>query len=162
MIKMISIFTIVFIKTTYQRLIHNIFLLVFSIRGGIIGGKFPDIFYDIGSNIFDNYLIIKGLSYLFYSLATPIDEQKIYDLAKTQNFEKINEMINCLSFIYPLIFWSFLIIFLSLKYIYKICIKNKEDKAKNEKKNKEDELSAETPNEKEEKCLETPYYETQN
>ena len=33
MIKMISIFTIAFIKTTYQRLIHNIFLLVFSISG---------------------------------------------------------------------------------------------------------------------------------
>ena len=71
-------------------------------------------------------------------------------------------MINYLGLIYPLIFWSLLIIFLSLKCIYNLCIKNSKNNTKNEKKNKEDELSAETPNEKEEKCLEIPYYETQN
>jgi hypothetical protein len=65
MIKMISIITIVYIKTSYQRLIHNIFLVFFSICGGIIGGFLPEIYYYIGTNIFDNYLIIKGLSYIF-------------------------------------------------------------------------------------------------
>ena len=76
MIKIISIFTIIFIKTTYQRLIHNIFLIIFSICGGIIGGKYPEIHYNIGSNIIGNYLMVKGLSYIFYYLAPPIDEQK--------------------------------------------------------------------------------------
>ncbi len=158
MVKMISIFTIVFIKTTHQRLIHNIVLLAFSICGGILGGIFPKNFCPIGSNIFENYLIIKGLSFIFYSLATPIDEQKIYDLAKTQNFEKIYEMINCLGLIYPLIFWGLLIICLLFKYIYYLL----ETRGNNEEKKKEDETPTGTPKEKEEKCLEVPYYETQN
>ena len=161
-IKMISIFTIAFIKTTYQKLIHNIFLLIFIICGGILGGKYPENVCEIGSNIFDNYLIIKGLSFFFYSLATPIDEQKIYVLAKTQNFEKINEMICSLGLIYPLIFWGLLIIIPLFKYICYLCIKHMKDNAKNKKKNKETELPTETPNEKEEKCIETPYYETKN
>ena len=76
MIKMISIFTIVFIKTTHQRLIHNIVLLAFSICGGILGGIFPEIFCLIGSNIFENYLIIKGLSFIFYSLALLLMSKK--------------------------------------------------------------------------------------
>ena len=158
MIKMISTFTIVFIKTTHQRLIHNIVLLAFSICGGILGGQFPEIFCLIGSNIFENYLIIKGLSFIFYSLATPIDEQKIYDLAKTQNFEKIYEMINCLGLIYPLIFWGLLIIIPLLKHIYNLL----ETHRNNKKKKKEDETPTGTPKEKEEKCIEVPYYETQN
>ena len=53
MIKIISIFTIIFIKTTYQRLIHNIFLIIFSICGGIIGGKYPQIHYNIGSKLLE-------------------------------------------------------------------------------------------------------------
>ncbi len=107
------IFTIAFIKTTHQRLIHNLFLFAFSICGGIIGGKFPEIYSYIGSNIFEDYIIIKGLSYLFYSLATPVDEQKLYDLGKTKNFEKMKEMRNSKG----LISNNFLVSFINYSFI---------------------------------------------
>ena len=182
LIKMTSIFTIAFIKTPYQRYIYDFFMLAFIIGGGILGGKFPEKFCDIGSNIFENYIITKGLSYIFYGSVTPIDEQKLFDLAKIENFEKIEEMIKGLGLIYPLIFWGFLIIVLLLKLItFSIYRRKKnEEKYKEQfiKNNKKDEVSAETPKENEEKftevpynetpkeneekCIEVPYYETSN
>ena len=160
MIKMISIFTIIFIKTTYQRLIHNIFLIIFSICGGIIGGKYPKTHYHIGSNIVGNYLMVKGLSYIFYYLAPPIDEQKIYDLAKTENFEKKNEMINGLGLIYPILFCVMSLINTPLKNLICKIFKRSNQYSEPEKKNNEYELSISI--EKEEKYIEAPYYETQN
>ena len=151
-----------FIKTTYPRLIHHIVLLVFSISGGVLGGLFPESFSLIGSNIFDNYLILKGLSFLLYSLITPIDEQKLYDLTKTQNYEKLNEMVGSLGLVYPVIFCSILIIILLLEISFYLYIKKTEENAKNEKKNKENELPTKTPDEKEEENIETPYYEIKN
>jgi hypothetical protein len=153
MIKMISIITIVYIRTSNQRLIHNIFLVVFSICGGIIGGFLPEIYYYIGNNIFDNYLIVKGLSYIFYKLVPPIDEQKVYDLAKTQNFEMINEMINSLGLIYPIIYVIMLLInkhlINILSKVFKRSMKYNETKIINNEYG-------------EEECIETPYYETSN
>ena len=127
---------------------------------GIIGGFLPKIYYYIGTNIFDNYLIIKGLSYIFYKLVPPIDEQKVYDLAKTKNFEMINEMINSLGLIYPIIY---VIMLLINKHLINILSKvfNRSGKY-NEAKGKNNEYEISISKENEEECIEAPYYETQN
>ena len=160
MIKMISLFTIIFFKISFQRLIHHIFLIGFSIGGGIIGAKYPDIYYYIGSNIFENYLIVKGLSYIFYKLVPPIDEKKIYDLGKTKNFEMIEEMINGLAFIYPILFIVMSLINKPLIDI--ICKVLNISKEYNKAKEKNNEYELSISKENEEKCIEAPYYETQN
>ena len=161
MIKNISTFTIAFIETSYQSLIYYITLIIFLICGGIIGFISPELTNYIGPIIFEDYLLVKGLSYILYFIFPPLDENKIFDLSKTENYEKIKEMIG-LSFIYPLIFVSYIFIHTGFLYIISLIydIIQKRNSKKDEKNNKndnKDKLITPTPNENQN--VEVAYYE---
>ena len=72
----------------------------------------------------------------------------------------INEMINSLGLIYPIIYVIMLLINKHLINIFSKLFNR--GRKYNETKGKNNEYELSNPEENEEKCIEAPYYETQN
>lgn len=98
------------INTEHQKMIRYISIIVFIVLGIVSGICFPKYVYIIGTSIIGSYFAMRGISIIFYKENPYINEQKLYDLANTKNFDMIAEMGSKWFILYPII----LIIFIAI------------------------------------------------
>ena len=107
---------ILIINTSKQKLIQFSIYVLLIIAGIIIGRFQPKVTYIIGTSIIGSYGLMRGIS-LYLGRAVPyLNEQKIYDLAHSGNFEKIGEIFSGWFYIYPAMLLFFTIICNILQY----------------------------------------------
>lgn len=105
------------IDTDKQKLLHIIIIVVCIILGVILGRFFPKHTCIVGTSIMGSYLIMRGIGFFLYGKIDFIDEQKLYDLAHSGNYEKIAHMVWSEFLIYPaiLIFGIIVLIIIQIK-----------------------------------------------
>ena len=107
---------ILFINTQYQKVIQIIIYVALIIGGVIIGILQAKISYIIGTSIIGSYGLMRGISLYLKEKIPFLNEQKIYDLAHSGNFEKIGEIFSGWFYIYPAMLLVFTIICLIVQY----------------------------------------------
>ena len=100
------------IDTDKQKLLHIIIIVLSIILGVILGIFFPKHTCIIGTSVIGAYLIMRGIGFLLYGKIDFIDEQKLYDLAHSGNYEKIADMVWSEFLIYPAILIFGIIVFI--------------------------------------------------
>ena len=91
------------IETEHQMLIRYISIIAFIVLGIVLDICFPKYVYIVGTSIIGSYFAMRGISIIFYKQNPYIDEQKLYDLANTRNFNMITEMGSKWFILYPII-----------------------------------------------------------
>ena len=106
-----------FIDTLYQKEMNIIIIVAFIAIGIILGIIAPKYTCIIGSSILGGYLIMRGISLFLYLLEVVefINEVKIYDLARSGNYDKISEMILGPFLVYPAMLIVFIIILIIIQ-----------------------------------------------
>lgn len=107
---------ILFINTQNQKVIQLIIYVALVIGGVIIGILKAKISYIIGTSIIGSYGLMRGISLYLKEKIPFLNEQKIYDLAHSGNFEKIGEIFSGWFYIYPAMLLVFTIICLIVQY----------------------------------------------
>ena len=100
------------IDTEYQKLIQIIIIVVFIIIGVIIGFIVPKYTCIVGTSIIGAFAVMRALSFFLYGKVDYIDEEKLYDFARTGNYEKVADMIVSTFLIYPAILIVLIIVFI--------------------------------------------------
>ena len=100
------------IDTEYQKLIQIIIIVVFIIIGVILGFIVPKYTCIVGTSIIGAFALMRGLSFFLYGKVDYIDEEKLYDFARTGNYEKIADMIVSTFLIYPAILIVLIVVFI--------------------------------------------------
>lgn len=100
------------IDTTHQKLIRYLVIAGFIVIGIVLGMCFPKYIYIIGTSIIGSYLTMRGLSFLLYSKVPYIEENKLYDLAHSGNFDMITDMALGLFLIYPILLIILIVIYI--------------------------------------------------
>ena len=100
------------IDTSHLKLIHAIIIVIFIIIGVILGYIVPKYTCIVGTSIMGAFFLMKGISYFLYGKVNYINEEKLYDLASTGNYEKIADMIWSSFLIYPAILIVFIVVFI--------------------------------------------------
>lgn len=103
------------INTKHQKLLNIIIIVLCIILGVILGIFFPKHTFIVGTSIMGAYLIMRGIGFLLYGKIDFIDEQKLYDLARSGNYEKIAYMVWSKFLIYPAILIFFIIVFIIIQ-----------------------------------------------
>ena len=106
--KIINYF-ISFLDNPYLKLIHCVILLSCYLIGLIIGKFFPKLSCFYGTSIIGAFLMVRGISFVLYTILEFVDDQKIYDLIKYGNYEKKNEMVGGWAHFYHVLFFAFFI-----------------------------------------------------
>ena len=112
---------ITLISTSNQRLIRIIIIAILVIIGIILGYFLPKGICILGTSFIGSYGMMRGISMFLYKQVEFLNELKIIDLAKTDNFEKIMELMSGWFYIYPIM----LIIFTVATIIVQIKINPK-------------------------------------
>jgi hypothetical protein len=107
---------ILIINTSYQKVIQIIIYVVLVIAGVICGRFAAKISYIIGTSIIGSYGLMRGISLYLKDKIPYLNEQKIYDLAHTGNFEKVGEIFSGWFYIYPAMLLVFTIICIIVQY----------------------------------------------
>lgn len=107
---------ILVINTSYQKVIQIIVYVVLIIAGVIIGRFADKISYIIGTSIIGSYGLMRGISLYLKEKVPYLNEQKIYDLAHSGNFEKIGEIFSGWFYIYPAMLLVFTVICIIVQY----------------------------------------------
>lgn len=103
------------IKTSYQELIRTIIQVVSTLIGVALGLFLPKYTCIIGSSMIGAYLIMRGISYFLQEVVPFINEEDLYDLALSGNFDQIKDMIWGLFLIYPAMLIIFIIILIIIQ-----------------------------------------------
>ena len=77
------------IKTSYQELIRTIIQVVSALIWVDLGLFLPKYTCIIGNSIDGVYLIMRGISYFLQEVVPYIDEEVLFDLAVSGNFDEI-------------------------------------------------------------------------
>ena len=94
---------ITLISTSKQGLIRVIIITVLVIIGIILGYFLPKGICILGTSFIGSYGIMRGISMFLYSQIEFLNELKIIDLAKTNNFDKIMELMSGWFYVYPIL-----------------------------------------------------------
>ena len=94
---------ITLISTSKQGLIRIIIITVLVIIGIILGYFLPKGICILGTSFIGSYGIMRGISMFLYSQIEFLNELKIIDLAKTNNFDKIMELMSGWFYVYPIL-----------------------------------------------------------
>ncbi len=120
---------ITLISTSNQRAIRFIIIAILVTVGIVLGCFLPKGICIMGTSIIGSYGMMRGLSMFLYKKVEFLNELKIYDLALSNNFEKIMELMSGWYYIYPLM----LIIFTVVAIIIQIKINPKKNDVDNYK-----------------------------
>ena len=107
---------ILIINTSYQKTIQIVIYVVLVIVGVICGRFAAKISYIIGTSIIGSYGLMRGISLYLKDIIPYLNEQKIYDLARSGNFRKIGEIFSGWFYIYPAMLLIFTIICIIVQY----------------------------------------------
>lgn len=94
---------ITLISTSKQGLIRVIIITVLVIIGIILGYFLPKGICILGTSFIGSYGIMRGISMFLYNQIEFLNELKIIDLAKTNNFDKIMELMSGWFYVYPIL-----------------------------------------------------------
>ena len=100
------------IDTSKQEMIRIIIIVSFIVVGVVLGFIWPKYTCIAGTSIIGAYAIMRSLGFFLYGKVDYIQEQKLYDLAHSGNYEMIADMIWGEYLMYPGILIAFIIIFI--------------------------------------------------
>ena len=106
---------ITLIETTSQKLIYYLVLVIFTIIGVVSGIFFAKITCIIGTSTLGGYSFMRGISLFLSKVVEYFDENKVFDYARTGNYEQIGEMIGAKFYIYPAMWIVFTIVFILIQ-----------------------------------------------
>lgn len=100
------------IDTSKQELIRIIIIVSLIVIGVVLGFIWPKYTCIFGTSIVGGYCMMRGIAFFLYGKVEFIEEQKLYDLAQSGNYEKIADMIWGEYLMYPGLLIAFTIIFI--------------------------------------------------
>ena len=100
---LINHFLIIRIDTSNLKIVQYVIYGVLTLIGLVLCFFLPKYIYIFGTSFVGAYGIVRGISLLLSSKIKIMDEQKLFDLARTGNFESIENSIDNLFYIYPAI-----------------------------------------------------------
>ena len=103
---------ITLIEMVYQKLIYYILLTTLTIIGVIVGIYLHKLMCIIVTSTMGGYIFMRGISLFLIKVIEYFDEKKVFDYARTRNYEKISEMIGPKFYIYPAMWVVFTLIFI--------------------------------------------------
>ena len=103
---------ITLIEMKHQKLIYYILLTTLTIIGVIVGIYLHKLMCIIGTSTMGGYIFMRGISLFLIDVIEYFDEKKVFDYARTRNYEKISEMIGPKFYIYPAMWVVFTLIFI--------------------------------------------------
>ena len=105
------------IQTGSQKTMYIIILACCMVIGVILGIFAPRKICIISTSTIGGYSFMRGISlFLQETDVKYIDENKIFDYARTENFEQIKEMISGYFFLYPVLFVLFTVVYLFVQH----------------------------------------------
>ena len=104
------------IDTEYLKLIKGIVIVVSVVIGILFSIFFTKGTFIIGTSILGSYCLMRAFSFFLDDVLPFIDEIKIYELAKHQNYEKIAEMVWGLFLIYPAMLIVFIVVTIIVQF----------------------------------------------
>ena len=122
------IYEIIFlnIQTDSQKTMYLIVVLCCMIIGIVLGIFAPRKICFVSTSTIGGYCFMRGIALLLDSTDIKyVDESKVFDYARTENFEQIKEMISGYFFLFPVIFILFTVVYIVVQH--KINPKNEGD-----------------------------------
>ena len=112
----ISQILISFLESQYQKFIYIGLAIIFTIIGGVLGLFFSRKICILSTSTIGGYIFMKGISFLLKGKIDYINEQVIFDYARTGNFEQIENTVKGLFYIYPAMWIVFTIIYIIIQH----------------------------------------------
>ena len=105
------------IETGSQKIMNIIILACCMILGIVLGIFAPRKICIISTSTIGGYCFMRGIAlFLDGTDIKYIDESKVFDYARTENYEQIKDMISSYFFLFPAIFVLFTVIYIAIQH----------------------------------------------